>query len=162
MLRLSLVCAFVLLVGLVRAQTAAPFPPLVYSYQGQSAPTSLLNAISTAAEPYQSILDASATDTATALVGAFPTTATVADTNTPVAASIGNVYSSGQPGVVLSSNPRAPYTKTGTVATTLSKGTQGTSATGTSGAGKIGYPSSGVIVSCLAGVVGVVAGMLFM
>ncbi|GAA5973458.1 hypothetical protein JCM21900_001162 [Sporobolomyces salmonicolor] len=80
-----------------RAQTAASFPPLVYSYDGQSAPSSLLNAISTAAEPYHSILDASATDTATALVGAFPTTATVADTNTPPAASTADILSSASP-----------------------------------------------------------------
>ncbi|GAA6042850.1 hypothetical protein JCM8097_007189 [Rhodosporidiobolus ruineniae] len=98
-------------------------PPLVYSYDGQSAPSSLLDAISTAAAPAESILRDSATDTATALVGAFPTTATVADTNSPVAATSGLAFSSASPGEVLSTATRAPYTKIGTVDTSLAAGT---------------------------------------
>ncbi|GAA6017673.1 hypothetical protein JCM11491_001164 [Sporobolomyces phaffii] len=137
MLRLSVLFAALLLGVCVRAQTAAPFPPLVYTYDGQSAPTSLIQAISTAGAPYRSIEDASAgADTATGLVGAFPTTATIADTNSPVAATTQNVYSSGTPGEVLSSNTRAPYTKIGTVQTTFSTGTQGAKATGTSAGGR--------------------------
>ncbi|GAA5834423.1 hypothetical protein JCM3766R1_005208 [Sporobolomyces carnicolor] len=135
MLRLSVLVALLFSIVCVRSQTAASFPPLIYSYEGQSAPGSLLTAISTAGEPYRSIEAQSAgTDTATGLVGAFPTTATVADTNSPVAASTRDVYSSGNPGEVLSSNTRAPYTKIGTVQTTFSTGTQGAKASGTSGA----------------------------
>lgn len=67
------------------------------TYNGQSAPSSVVEAISTAAEPYNSILAATASDTATGLVGAFPTTATIADTNSPVAATTRDVYSSGNP-----------------------------------------------------------------
>ncbi|GAA5952954.1 hypothetical protein JCM3765_003017 [Sporobolomyces pararoseus] len=163
MLRLSVLVAVLLLGVCVRCQTAAPFPPLVYTYQGQSAPTSLIQAISTAAEPYRSIEAASATDTATGLVGAFPTTATIADTNSPVAASTRDVYSSGNPGEVLSSNTRAPYTKIGTVQTTFSTGTQGAQASGTSGSSRgFEYPSKALITSGIAVIGGVVVGAFWL
>ncbi|GAA5975067.1 hypothetical protein JCM5350_004572 [Sporobolomyces pararoseus] len=159
MLRLSLLVTVLLLGVCVRSQTAASFPPLVYTYQGQSAPTSLIQAISTAAEPYRSIEAASASDTATSLVGAFPATATIADTNSPVAASTRDVYSSGNPGEVLSSNTRAPYTKIGTVQTTFSTGTQGAQATGTSGTSKgFEHPLKAVFGSGLAVIGGVFVG----
>ncbi|GAA5935025.1 uncharacterized protein JCM15063_003130 [Sporobolomyces koalae] len=160
MLRLSLLFAVLLLGTCVRSQTAASFPPLVYTYDGQSAPSSLLQAISTAAAPYNSILASSATDTATGLVGAFPTTATVADTNSPVAVSTRDIYSSGQPGEVLSTNTRAPYTKIGTVQTTFSTGTQGARATGTSGSARSQSPQTGLVVSCSAVLGSVVLGTM--
>ncbi|GAA5896981.1 hypothetical protein JCM5296_002673 [Sporobolomyces johnsonii] len=141
-----------------RAQTAASFPPLVYSYDGQSAPSSLLNAISTAAEPYNSILEASASDTATSLVGAFPTTATVADTNTPTAASTTNIYSSASPGEIMSTATRAPYTKIGTVDTSMATGTVAATSTKSSRAGKLDLPGRGAVVSCVAALGGVALG----
>ncbi|GAA5880536.1 hypothetical protein JCM16303_005422 [Sporobolomyces ruberrimus] len=164
MLRLSVLLAVLLLGVCVRSQTAAPFPPLVYTYDGQSAPSSLIQAISTAAAPYNSILAESAgADTATQAVGAFPTTATIADTNSPVAATTRDVYSSGNPGEVLSSNTRAPYTKIGTVQTTFSTGTAGASATGTSGSGRgVQYPSQALVGSCLAALGGAVLGALLL
>lgn len=67
------------------------------TYDGASAPSSLLDAISTAGANAESILAASGTDTATGLVGAFPTTATVEDTNSPVAATSVMGFSSGNP-----------------------------------------------------------------
>ncbi|GAA5897828.1 uncharacterized protein JCM6883_000835 [Sporobolomyces salmoneus] len=164
MLRLSVLLAIVLLGICVRSQTAAPFPPLVYSYEGQSAPGSLLTAISTAGEPYRSIENESAgSDTATNLIGAFPSTMTIGDTNTPVAATTQNIYSSGNPGEVLSSNTRAPYTKIGTVQTTFSTGTQGAQATGTSGSPRgAQIPSGTLLGSGLAVMGGIVVGAMIL
>jgi hypothetical protein len=59
-----------------------------YTYTGQSAPSSLLHAISTAGDPARA-LDASSAgaDTATHLIAAFPTTATVESGTIPVVTS---------------------------------------------------------------------------
>uniref|UniRef100_A0A0K3CGC1 FGENESH: predicted gene_3.553 protein n=1 Tax=Rhodotorula toruloides TaxID=5286 RepID=A0A0K3CGC1_RHOTO len=149
-MRLLLVLALALCAAIARAQTAAPMPPLVYSYQGESAPSSLLQAISTAAAPYNSILANSASDTATGLVGAFPTTATVADTNSPVAATSSVIFKSGNPGEVLSSDTRAPYTKIGTVDTSMAKGTAGASATKSAGMRTFGAPGVEVFAALAA------------
>lgn len=64
---------------------------------GQSADPSLRNAISTAGEPARSIeAESAGGDTATALVGAFPTTATVGPVTVPEASST-IVFVSGSP-----------------------------------------------------------------
>ncbi|GAA5911701.1 hypothetical protein JCM8208_002213 [Rhodotorula glutinis] len=147
-----------LLAALVRAQTAAPFPPLIYTYDGASAATSLLNAISTAGASAESILAASGTDTATGLVGAFPTTATVEDTNSPVAATSVLGFQSGTPGEVLSTATRAPYTKVGTVDTSMASATVGATNSPSSGAGRTGVPAKEVLLALGVVAVGALAG----
>ncbi|GAA5844730.1 hypothetical protein JCM9279_002898 [Rhodotorula babjevae] len=152
------VLLFALLAALVRAQTAAPFPPLIYTYDGASAATSLLNAISTAGASAESILAASGTDTATGLVGAFPTTATVEDTNSPVAATSVLGFQSGTPGEVLSTATRAPYTKIGTVDTSMASATVGATTSPSSSAGRTGVQAKEALLAFGAVAVGALAG----
>lgn len=153
------------------------------TYDGASAATSLLNAISTAGANAESILAASGTDTATGLVGAFPTTATVEDTNSPVAATSVLGFQSGTPcvaptlepqrcraradvplarsarsGEVLSTATRAPYTKVGTVDTSLASATVGATNSPSSGAGRTGVPAKEALLALGAVAVGALAG----
>ncbi|GAA6058464.1 hypothetical protein JCM3770_002737 [Rhodotorula araucariae] len=138
-------------ITLASCQTAAPLPPLIYTYQGASAPSSLLDAISTAGANADSILGASGSDTATGLMGAFPSTATVENTNSPVAVTSVMAFSSGSPGEVRSTATRAPYTKVGTVDTSVAAATVGAAATSaTSGAGRAEIPPRQALVGAAA------------
>ncbi|KAK4054689.1 hypothetical protein OIO90_003501 [Microbotryomycetes sp. JL221] len=104
-MRLTTVAAIVALSAgtAVVAQTAGPQPTLIYTYEGQSVDPSILTAISTAGDPARSLLESNAgPDTATGLVPPFPTTATLEPVSAPPATT-DLAFSSGQPGVVLSS-----------------------------------------------------------
>ncbi|GAA97020.1 uncharacterized protein L969DRAFT_79320 [Mixia osmundae IAM 14324] len=103
----------------VSAQTAAPFPPLVYTYAGESADPSLLSAVSSAAGTVNGVINSVASDTATGAVAPFATTSTALPTSAqPVTSDF--AFSSATPGVVLSSNTRPEFTASGTPPATSS------------------------------------------
>ncbi|SCZ89449.1 BZ3500_MvSof-1268-A1-R1_Chr9g10414 [Microbotryum saponariae] len=134
---------------------------LIYTYEGQSAPASVLQAISSAAAPAQSILNSQGVDTATGLVAAFPTTATVLDTVTAPAETGAPVFSSGSPGLNTATVPRSPYVASGTINLSLATSSSA-SATSKSPAGRVSPPSGltfGFSTSVLTTVVGMFLGL---
>ncbi|SCV69742.1 BQ2448_1136 [Microbotryum intermedium] len=158
-----------LLPSVTRALALALFLPyamaqlsnLIYTYNGQSAPASVLEAISSAAAPALSILNSQGVDTATGLVPAFPTTATVLDTVTAPAETGSPDYSSGSPGLNTATVPRAPYVATGTINVSLAAATSA-SATARSSAGRVSPPSGstfGISTGVLTTVIGMVLGL---
>ncbi|KAM0748918.1 hypothetical protein T439DRAFT_327425 [Meredithblackwellia eburnea MCA 4105] len=124
------------LVASITAQTAGTTAPLIYTYEGQSAPSSVLAAIATAGEPASAILASSGQDTATGLVGAFPTTTTVGPTTAPALTSSFTFVSA--TGEVYSTATRAPYIASGTVNTNLAGTTPSPTTSVKSSANRLG------------------------
>ncbi|KAK4054187.1 hypothetical protein OIV83_001213 [Microbotryomycetes sp. JL201] len=145
----------------VYAQTAGPQPTYIYSYEGQSVDPSIFSAVSTAGDPARSLMQSNAgPDTATGLVPPFPTTATAEPVSAPQATS-DLQFSSGSPGVVLSSNTRAPYVASGTIDTTRLE--PSASASGQSSGASLSYrqPSTTALVASVGvGLVGAVVAHL--
>ncbi|SGY14172.1 BQ5605_C010g06088 [Microbotryum silenes-dioicae] len=138
--------------------TLAQISNLIYTYEGQSAPASVLQAISSAGAPALSILNSQGVDTATGLVAAFPTTATVLDTVTAPAETGAPIFSSGSPGLNTATVPRSPYVATGTINLSLPTTSAAASATSKSSAGRVS-PPSGFTFGFSAGVLTTVVGM---